>query len=219
MTKQLGLVCLTLGLLIFTADTTFAQFGPIQRSNRALGHWNGPGYHRCNPGPDSSYYNAWSQKNSFLISRTPQYLSRYGHEAFPTPIELLHSGQSAYGQPPAMVNPGVYYPTAAPMNADFVPSQRTKRDVRDAGEDRDFSIDDEGFGGNDFQAGRDDVEDRFDAEVDSMDEIDGDDGFGEPGKLEDNEAQGSPSDKLEDESASTTPGSLILPISHSRIGK
>ena len=73
-------VCLILGLLVTAASTANAQyrapFNVVPRINRALGHWNGFGYHTCNPGPDSSYYNPWTVKNSYLISRSPQYLSK-----------------------------------------------------------------------------------------------------------------------------------------------
>jgi len=208
MTKQLGLICLSLGLLFIFAGTSDAQYGLIQRSNRALGHWNGPGYHRCNPGPNVSYYNTWTQKNSFLISKSPQFLSRYGHELNPTPMGLLYSGQSAHGQPPMMANPGYH---GATMNADFVPAQRDSRDDEDEDDDEsDFEADDDS---DDFQADED-LEDRFDEEVDRMDDSDA--GFSDPGELDaDTEAQDSPSDEAaEATSALLNPGSLFLPASH-----
>ncbi len=124
MARQFGWICLALGLFMMSAQTSPAQMRIghqfPQRAFRALGHGNGPGHHHCNPGPDVSYYNSWSQKNSFLVSQSPQYLSRYGHETERSPMQLLHSGQSPYAPSTPI---GGFYGNTVPMNADFVPSK------------------------------------------------------------------------------------------------
>ena len=206
MTQRLGLICLALGLLAIFVDTTDAQIRVLQRSNRAFGHWTGPGYHKCNPGPNSSYYNPWTRHNSFLISRTPEFQSRYGQEIHRTPVELHYSNQSANGQPHMMAPQ--HFPSAAPMNADFVPARGRsdeETDDLDDGDDTEFDmIDDE------------DVEDRFDREVDEMQ----DGPFGdEPGGIDsERSTQDSPSDDVDDASTSIAPGGEFLPASYPIIG-
>lgn len=202
MTQRLGLICLALGLLAIFVDTTDAQIRILQRSNRAFGHWTGPGYHKCNPGPNSSYYNPWTRHNSLLISRTPEFQSRFGHEIHRTPVEMLYSNQSVYGQPQMMAPQ--YYPGSTPMNADFVPS-------RSATDDEFDDLDDD----TEFEAIEDeDVEDRFDREVDEMEDSDGP--FSdEPGGI-DSDGQDSSSD--EDASVLLTPGGAFQPASYPLIG-
>jgi len=53
--------------------STFASAQPIQKPLRWLGQGYSAGYHRCNPGPDTSYYNPWNAHNSMLISNLPQF--------------------------------------------------------------------------------------------------------------------------------------------------
>jgi hypothetical protein len=43
---------------------------PLTRYHRFVGGYYSDGYHRCNPGPDVSYYNPWSAHN------TSKYLNR-----------------------------------------------------------------------------------------------------------------------------------------------
>ena len=53
------------------AQNTFRQ----QRALRWLGQGFGDGYHRKNPGYDTSYYNPYSAHNSLLISQSPEYMA------------------------------------------------------------------------------------------------------------------------------------------------
>jgi len=168
MARRIGWICLAIGLLSLSTESIQAQiFAPrpiVQRPLRYLGHGNGPGYHRCNPGPDVSYYNSWSQKNSFLISKTPQFLSRYGHELQQSPMQLLYSAQHGYGQP---MGYGQQY-GAVPMNADFVPAANREQDEDDEDADDDFGDPDA-----DESMEDEDVEDNFDFEADAMDDSEG----------------------------------------------
>lgn len=56
------------------SSVSSAQLG--QKAFRWLGEGYGPGYNRCNPGPNSDYYNPYSAHNSMLISRLPQFQNR-----------------------------------------------------------------------------------------------------------------------------------------------
>lgn len=226
MTKKIGCICIALGLLATMADTAEAQFRrPFQfvpRVNRVLGVWNGPGYHTYNPGPDSSYYNPWSQTNSKLISNSPEFLARFGHEINPTPMDLLRSGTNAFGQPFGGTGQGEYVPSATPFSADFVPNNRREEEEPDTGFD-DEDLDE--FGDDEFESSNDELEDRFDEEADSFEQggdafdedVDSSGGQREAGSMnKDSDVQDSISDDV-DEDATTfllEPGGLFLPASH-----
>jgi len=210
MARQFGWICLAFTLFAFSGETTEAQlYRPaaraVQTPLRFLGHGNGHGYHHCNPGPNVSYYNPWSHKNSFLISNSPQFMARYGHELHRTPMEILQFGNQTWGNQPL---PG--QPVAATMNADFVPATRTE----EAKDDFDFETEDD-YGG-DFQpnsAAADDakeVEDSFDKEADAMNEK----SDATPESDQDNEAEDSVGgfESLKEAVESTTEAaSLLMP--------
>lgn len=226
MQKGLVTVCLCLGLLATAMSSADAQyrrpFQVVPRVNRALGHWNGFGYHTCNPGPDSSYYNPWTQKNSFLISQSPEFLSRFGHEQIPTPMELLHSGstyqQSAYGAQSAY---GSDVDVPSTLNADFVPNDRDEdEEDEDIDVDEEFDEDEQEFDeGGEFTP-RSEYEDRFDEDAEGIEE--GSDPFDEqaeafegtqdPGVLGGSDDQEEPS--TNGSSTRRDPGSIFLPASH-----
>lgn len=245
MPKGIGIVCLCLGMFLTAFTSADAQYRPpfqvVPRINRALGHWNGFGYHTCNPGPDTSYYNPWTQKNSYLISQSPEFLARFGHELNPTPMDLLRSGQTAFGQPAFGQSPygSDYYGAPGALNADFVPNNRDEDedededfDSRDADEDED-AIDD----GEDFTP-RDEYEDRFDEDADGIEG--GSDPFDEqaeafekadePGALQGGGSAGSSSKgsatkgstsssfAVPNSSTLRDPGGIFLPASHPSLG-
>lgn len=62
----------TFALVLFASSSGEAQLSrtgrPIQRFDRWLGVGPGHGYHWKNPGPDSRYYNPWSEHNSRLVA-------------------------------------------------------------------------------------------------------------------------------------------------------
>jgi hypothetical protein len=204
-----GLICLALGLFVMVADDCQAQMRIghqlVQRPFRALGHGSGPGIHHCNPGPDVSYYNPWSHKNSFLISRSPEYLNRFGHEAQRSPMSLLYSSGSAYSHQPNPTNS--LQSSAVPITADFVPSTPKPADT-----DTDTEK----------------VEDRFDEEVDKMEDAGGFDSLEE----EAGDSQDSPSNNDDSQGAASDqdgttasagasllhPGGVFLPVSQPVFG-
>ena len=170
MARQIGWICLVFAAFAFLADAAQAQFllrpaQRIQRPLRYLGHGNGPGYHTRSPGPNVDYYNPWTQKNSFLISRSPQFLARYGNDLPRTPIEILQMGSQQWSQQSRFGQPQYNNPATAPLKADFVPASPV-----DPGDDlEDEDTEDGGFGELEDD---DDVEDRFEEEADSMREKD-----------------------------------------------
>lgn len=165
MARRIGWICLAFSIVAFFADNAEAQrFYRIERAVQApyryFGHGNGPGYHYRNPGPDSSYYNPWTQKNSFLISKSPQFLARYGNELPRTPLEILQQGgntswgqQHGYAQP----HPASAFPSAAPLRADFVPATKASEEEDKMEMEKEEMSDDK-------------IEDRFEEEADSLDD-------------------------------------------------
>lgn len=65
----------------FVAEAS-AQNRLGHRPLRWLGQGFGDGYHRCNPGHDSSHYNPYSAHNTFLYSQTPQYRALTGTQNY-----------------------------------------------------------------------------------------------------------------------------------------
>lgn len=65
----------------FVAEAS-AQNRLGHRPLRWLGQGFGDGYHRCNPGYDSSHYNPYSAHNTFLYSQTPQYRALTGTQNY-----------------------------------------------------------------------------------------------------------------------------------------
>ncbi len=195
MAKQFGYLCLAIGLIAFLSEPASAQYRPpiqtVNRVGRFLGHGNGLGYHTCNPGPDVSYYQPWSQKNSYLISQSPEFLARYANELPKSPMELLQSGQTAYGHPiyGAGMGHSLYSQQGyggqlggTSVNAEFVPSKRTQDS--EAG---DSVYDAEGRDSSEKESN---VEDRFEREAEAFEG----EGNKDPGAIDDADTQESPSD-------------------------
>jgi len=164
MGHRIGWICVAFALTAFFSAESQAQVlrSFAQAPFRALGHGNGPGYHTCNPGPNVSYYNPWSNTNSFLVSQSPQFLARYGHELRRSPMEILQFGNQSFGRQSyfSSPQPATMYPPT-PINADFVPA---KKDSADGSEGSDQSV----LGSSKEDSGDEEVEDRFDAEADSL---------------------------------------------------
>lgn len=66
--KILLSVCLGLMATVFSSDCS-AQ---LHRPMRWLGQGFSDGYHRCNPGPNSDYYDPYTVHNSLLIHQNPE---------------------------------------------------------------------------------------------------------------------------------------------------
>ena len=144
------------------AQNTFKR----QRVLRWLGQGFGDGYHRQNPGYDTSYYNPYSAHNSLLISQSPEYMAI---SPVPTNQELprrFFNGVpfSAYAAPPQLNSnlqsmpsqqfQGSFSPSIGSGLSDDDSSENSFRqdDEEDEAEEKNFRDDDD----NDF---RDDQED------------------------------------------------------------
>ncbi len=73
------------GLAALVSSDAFAQGyygnrGPVRWSGKFLGAGWGSGNHWENSGVDPSYYNPYSAHNSNLVSRSPEYLARFGNQ-------------------------------------------------------------------------------------------------------------------------------------------
>ena len=130
------------------AQNTFRR----QRALRWLGQGFGDGYHRQNPGYDTSYYNPYSAHNSRLISQSPEYMAI---NPVPTNQELprrFFNGVpfSAYAAPP-QVNSNYQASPSQQFQGSFSPSIGSGLDndsdnsfqrSEDEAEDNDFRDDD-----------------------------------------------------------------------------
>lgn len=93
MPKQIHLLIAAVLFAVVSTQTNSAEAQhlrsgqPLQAGFRWLGQGWSAGYHHCNPGPNTDYYNPWTAHNSMLISKMPGY--QQGHNQY----------GNAYGQP------------------------------------------------------------------------------------------------------------------------
>jgi len=76
--KKILLIAAASVVLLGTLPSISDAQSPTFRRHRTL-RWLGQGfsdgYHRCNPGYDSTYYNPYSAHNSSLVSKSPEFMS------------------------------------------------------------------------------------------------------------------------------------------------
>lgn len=95
-------ICFAAALVAVATLFPSESSAQLRRPLRWLGEGYSDGYHRCNPGPNSDYYNPYNAHNSYLISKDPR---------FQQPVQPQNQ-QIRYGVP--------YSVYAAPMhNASF----------------------------------------------------------------------------------------------------
>ncbi len=111
-------------LSIVMVATLFSSLSSAQQTRRPL-RWLGQGisdgYHQCNPGPNSDYYNPYTAHNSMLISQNP---GMYG-----MPQRRVQEGPIQVGVPfsvyaaPAPVNSSRSFQSlpGVPIDNSFVP--------------------------------------------------------------------------------------------------
>ena len=146
----------TLSMMIVTVSfvaeaSAQNRFG--HRPLRWLGQGFGDGYHRCNPGYDSSHYNPYSAHNSFLYSQTPQYKAITGTQNYAmsaTQDLRFRVGvpYSIYAAPPRN-NPfgqvqGIQGMPGATIDNSFEPTKREEDSMKKRSADDDSSDDFEG---------------------------------------------------------------------------
>jgi hypothetical protein len=105
------------------AQNTFKRYRPL----RWLGQGFSDGYHRCNPGYESSYYNPYSAHNSQLVSQSPEYLAvagRFNDRPAYGGSNRFFAGVpfSVYAAPPQTGLPSLSAPGQL-IESSFAPSQ------------------------------------------------------------------------------------------------
>jgi len=168
----MGLAKLTkfalVAIVTISSFSSFASAQPIQQPLRWLGQGFSAGYHRCNPGPDTSYYNPWSAHNSMLISKLPQFQnqkfqplgtsdlsSRPIYHGVPFSVYAAPKSQHNYAHGMYQQHTGAYEgaPQSQSVESYFEPygaedeAQETELDEKDQWNDDDNQSDEEG--GND----------------------------------------------------------------------
>ena len=181
------------------AQNTFKRHRPL----RWLGQGFSDGYHRHNPGYDTSYYNPYSAHNSNLISRSPEYLAVRAQHLNQQPTRQFFNGVpfSVYAAPPQL-NSGLQTMPSQQFQGSFSPSVGSGLDDEtddaaatdgsgrydeneDEDDDNDFREDDNDFRDddsvemdeedNDFRDDDDSVEmDEEDLDVEGLDDRDED---------------------------------------------
>ena len=159
-TPKIYLVIVAGMIALFVQDSCNAQLSriqPFQQFGRFLGNGHSVGYHICNPGPDTSYYNPWSHHNSFLIHRTPEYQSRFGNSDVDA-YQLLLSGRSPHFQNQPTPFQG-FSATPTTVDADFEPIG-DDRDDSDSDSNGSSTRNDDDLDSTDFNRDREPVEDK-----------------------------------------------------------
>lgn len=171
--------------ILLVVVTSLVVFGgitlPCQAQNslnrrrplRWLGQGYSDGYHRHNPGHDTSYYNPYTAHNSNLVSQSPEYQALLAQQASQQPTQRFFAGVpfSVYAAP-SQLTPGLHNLPGQQVQGSFSPSVGSgllESDNNFSSEDNDFSSTED----NDLQ---DDEDNDFRGEDDSdfRDEDDGD---------------------------------------------
>ncbi|MFK7766630.1 MAG: hypothetical protein AB8B55_05365 [Mariniblastus sp.] len=97
LTRLFGFVLAVTMVTLFASDSFAQVMRPGQAVLRILGQGYGNGYHQCNPGPNPDYYNPYTTQNTFLVSRSPQYLN--GMQADLSTMQRLQQGTFHRGTP------------------------------------------------------------------------------------------------------------------------
>ena len=169
------------------AQRTFNRHRPL----RWLGQGFSDGYHRHNPGHDTSYYNPYSAHNSSLVSQSPEYLAVIAQQAnqqparrffagvpfavyaapsqLDAPTQLLH-GQNISGTFSPSVGSGLLEQNSEDGIASEDPFQREVENNDNNVHDPDNEIPEEDDGDNDFRESDDEMVDDSDIEMDDMDD-------------------------------------------------
>jgi len=110
------------GLSLVIVVTVFSSIGSAQlkRPLRWLGQGFSDGYHQCNPGPNSDYYNPYSVHNTYLYHQNQQpvtsyHSSQYHHAKRSVPFSVYTAPAQFNNDPtltvlPAEVNENSFAP-------------------------------------------------------------------------------------------------------------
>ena len=94
-----------------------------RRPLRWLGQGYSDGYHRHNPGHDTSYYNPYTAHNSTLVSQSPEYQAILAQQASQQPTQRFFAGVpfSVYAAP-NQLTPGLHNLPGQQVQGTFSPS-------------------------------------------------------------------------------------------------
>ena len=114
-------------LSIVIVVTVFSSVGSAQlkRPLRWLGQGFSDGYHQCDPGPNSDYYNPYSAHNTYLYHQNPQPIAGYSSSKYHQATRAKKSVPfSVYAAPKHFNNdPGLTVLPDEPNDNSFVPYQ------------------------------------------------------------------------------------------------
>jgi hypothetical protein len=87
------------------------------------GHGWGPGYHYCNPGPNTDYYQPWTAHNSYLLSEQPGHSGANPRPGYGIPYSIYANGANQNPdmspiQPPSNSIPTPVAPVSPEINVD-----------------------------------------------------------------------------------------------------
>ena len=178
--------------ILLVVVTSLVVFGgitlPCQAQNslnrrrplRWLGQGYSDGYHRHNPGHDTSYYNPYTAHNSNLVSQSPEYQALLAQQASQQPTQRFFAGVpfSVYAAP-SQLTPGLHNLPGQQVQGSFSPSVGSgllESDNNFSSEDNNFSSEDNDFSSTEDNDLQDDEDNDFRGEDDSdfRDEDDGD---------------------------------------------
>lgn len=167
------------------AQNTLKRHRPL----RWLGQGYSDGYHRHNPGYDTSYYNPYSAHNSTLISQSPEYLAARSQHANQQTNRRFFNGVpfSVYAAPPELTPalqamPSQHFQgTFSPSVGSVLEDEEDKAEVdrfgryiddedEDEAEDNDFREDDNDFRDEQDDADPVDMEDDEDLDSEGLDD-------------------------------------------------
>ena len=136
-----------------------------------LGQVYSDGYHRHNPGHDTSYYNPYTAHNSTLVSQSPEYQAILAQQASQQPTQRFFSGVpfSVYAAPnqltqglhnlPGQQVQGTFSPSVGSGLLDSDKGDFGDADDNDFREDNDFRVDDSREDDNDSREDDNDFRD------------------------------------------------------------
>ena len=154
------LLVVTTSLVVFGGLSLPCQaqsLGQLSQLNRRrplrwLGQGYSDGYHRCNPGHDTSYYNPYTAHNSNLVSQSPEYQALLAQQASQQPTQRFFAGVpfSVYAAP-NQLTPGLHNLPGQQVQGSFSPSVGSGVDENSFEDDNDFEDDSDFEDDNDFR--------------------------------------------------------------------
>ena len=180
-------------IAVVTILTSSASAQFFQTPFRWLGEGFSAGYHRCNPGPDTDYYNPWNAHNSRLISNLPQFQQHQSFQSFNldnlesrpvyqgVPFSVYaaprghHQGGFGHQGFPGTYDQGSFQSDFQPVEGDMVESTFEPYDEDEQQLEQADETEDEEFEEEDFEDWQDEENEWMDDEIEDVEEFEEDD--------------------------------------------